>query len=362
MSETTTAQISGIDLSLPPWAGPLISADSHVIEPTSVWKKLLAPGFWPNEGKMFQERAGGTDPVERLKEMQVDGVQAEVLYPSLGLKVFSIPDVILHENCCRAYNDWLIEYCSHDPSRLVGIAMIPTFDISRAVAELERCADAGLRGILVWQTPHPDLPFTSDHYEDLWAAAAARRLPVSMHILTGFNYSRTVLGDTPADPVDLYRGSVNDKLLVVMNALFDLIVGGALERHPDMRLVLVENEVSWLPFVLDQWDYYYRRISAQSPLPLAEAPTAYFERQVFVTFFRDALAGRLFDWWGASNCMWSNDYPHGNSTWPHSRQYVTGQLGSLRSDVQERLTHENVEKLYGLETAGSLAAGSGGGT
>ena len=158
------------------------------------------------------------DPMTRLTDMLTDGVVAEVLYPSLGLKLFSLEDAALQEACCRLYNQWLVEYCSPDPSRLLGVGLIPTYDIPRALEEVEFCRRGRFRGLQVWQTPHPDLPFTSQHYDPLWRAAEQAGLPVSMHILTGFNYSRQLHQLGPEQPItEAYRGAVNGKLAAVMD-------------------------------------------------------------------------------------------------------------------------------------------------
>src|SRR6267142_5284942 len=140
--------------------------------------------------------------------MAVDGVSGEVLYPSFAMNLFGLQDVALQEACFRVYNDWILEYCSVAPDRLYGVSCIPTYDIDYAVAELERCRKAGLHGALVWQAPHPDLPFTSDHYDRLWAAAQDLDAPVSMHILTRHNqHSRE------RKRREHYRRSVGRKLL-----------------------------------------------------------------------------------------------------------------------------------------------------
>src|SRR5215212_5606700 len=175
----------------PPVEPVLISADSHVIEPHDLWQVCLpnamrdaAPRFpAPRVGEGFQGRPGGHDPRARLTEMAEDGVSAEVLYPTLTLSLFDLDDARLQEACFRLYNDWLIDYCQVAPDRLIGLAAIATYDIDHAIAELTRCARAGFRGALVWQAPHPDLPFTSDHYDRLWAAAQGLRMPISLHIL-----------------------------------------------------------------------------------------------------------------------------------------------------------------------------------
>jgi uncharacterized protein len=282
--------------------------------------------------------------------MAQDGVNREVLYPTLGLALFGLDDIETHEQACRAYNDWLIDYCAVDPDALLGVAMIPSYNADVAINEIERCSNLGLRGVLLWQTPHPDLPFSSHHYDPVWEAASARSMPVSLHILTGFDYSRAQMrAEARPTPMEIIHGAVNGKLASVTNALFDLIFSGVFDRFAQLQVVLVENEVGWLPFVIDQYDYYVNRFRGTWPIDIEQAPSCYFAEHVSATFFRDPWAGRLMEWWGHSNLLWSNDYPHPNSTWPDSRQAVARMLGGLPPDVIERVIRGNAERLYGTK-------------
>ena len=215
---------------------------------------------------------------------------------------------------------------------------------------MERSRKAGMAGVIVWQVPDPTLPFTSRHYDPLWARAQELEMPVSLHILSGHGYNlRQSFGQVERG-IEQERTSVNLKLVYAMDALYDFIFSGVLERFPRLKLVLVENEIGWLPFVLEQWDYYFRRHGTdRAALDLTMLPSEYFNQQVYATFFNDAVGGRLLSWWGADNCMWSSDYPHGNSTWPDSRQIVARDMGSLPAGVRARLLRENVSKLYGIE-------------
>ena len=161
----------------------IISSDSHVMEPVDLWKKGVAekyrdaaPLFPPHQvGEGFQKHAGGWDPNARMKEMEADGLSAEVLYPTLGLPLFAIDDAGLQEACFRVYNDWLIELLQRRHRPPIGIPAIPVYNIDHGVKELERCRKAGLKGAIIWQAPHADLPFTSDHYDKFWAACAGSR-------------------------------------------------------------------------------------------------------------------------------------------------------------------------------------------
>ncbi len=334
----------------------LISADSHVIEPANILKERVpaalrdsAPEFPKLKvGEGFQSHPGGSDPTERLKEMGVDGVSAEVLYPTHLLGQFGMDDAKLQQACFRAYNDWLSEYVRAAPGRLVGIAAISVYDIDVAVLELERCAKAGMKGSIIWQAPHPDLPFHSAHYDRFWAASQDLHLPVNLHILTGHGYHKEK-GFFTNRGVEHYRASVNLKLREITDALFTLIFYGVLERHPRLKIISVENEIGWIPFMLQQWDYYYRRFRGVNPPPISKDPSEYFNSQVFGTFFRDGVAGHNFEWWGQDNCMWSNDYPHQNSTWPESRKHIERNLGHLSAEIKRKLLSTNAANLFQMD-------------
>ncbi len=337
----------------------LISSDSHVIEPKGLWQKDLPKAFQDRApdfgGRRKNDHPGAMDKRERVKEMAVDGVSAEVLYPTHGLKALSLDDPPLEEACARVYNDWLIEYCQAAPDRLIGLGMLAVHDIKGAIQEMERCRKAGLRGSVIWQVPAPVLPFTSSHYDPFWAAAQDLDMPVNLHILSGHGYSKSrsftqVVAQVQDRGIDQNRSSVNHKMFQAVETLYDLIYSGILERFPRLKVVLVENEIGWIPFVLEQWDYYFKRFAGNRPssISLKMLPSEYFHRQIYATFFNDAVGGHLLSWWGVDNCMWSNDYPHGNSTWPHSREIVARDMGNLPAESRAKLLRENVARLYNI--------------
>lgn len=332
----------------------LLSADSHVIEDPQLWKKRLPASFQDQApvfpelkvGGAFQARPGGHDPKARLSEMREDGVSGEVLYPSFCMDLYGLKDAALQEACFRVYNDWIIEYCSVAPDRLFGIGNLSCYNIENAVAELERCKKAGLCGAMVWQVPPDQFPFHGDHYDRLWAAAQALDMPISLHILTGepYPFPRPVISRVAHTYLPYV---VSDKLLYAANALSGLIAGGALERFPGLKIVLVENEISWLPFVFSQFDKYWSRGNLQGPLKLK--PGEYFDRQIYATFFNDPPSSMMVGQWGTNNFMWSNDYPHPNSTWPNSRDVIERDLGHLSASAKKRLLSENVQALYKIK-------------
>ena len=342
----------------------LFSADSHVIESADLWSDVLPANFWGTTPRT--DKPGGTDPTLRCGEMAEDGVVAEVLYPTLGLRVFGVQDPATQEAACRVYNDWLADYCSVAPDRLLGIALIASFDADRAVEEIERCAALGFRGIMLWQVPHPDLPFRSHHYDPIWAAAVRLNLPVGLHILSGFDYTIAKAADSRAPSpaseaadlaqdfrqVDRLHRTVNLKLFAALDSTLEIVLGGVFERFPALRIVIVENEIGWLPFAVTQWDYFCLKQnssggSEQAASVLTKLPSAYVGENIYATFFRDVLSANLFESWGCDTFMWSNDFPHNNSTWPNSKEFIEQQLTGLSEEILMKVLRTNAEQLYG---------------
>ena len=207
----------------------VISADSHMMEPADLWETRLdnkfrdrapkvvknergsgymfiAPGVRPfpvaggfgigKSGEDLKEhlkkgyeaaRPSGWDPAERLKDQDVDGVRAEVIYTTLGMPLFGLDDDELRRACFTAYNDWVAEFRSYCPPRLHPIALLSLDDIPLAVKELERCAKIGLKGGMIWGVPPDDKPYYNELYDPFWAAAQELKMPLSLHVITQRN-------------------------------------------------------------------------------------------------------------------------------------------------------------------------------
>jgi predicted TIM-barrel fold metal-dependent hydrolase len=343
----TLAGLTPLDAALPSLPA-MISTDSHVMEPDALWQQLPARLRENLPAVQFggARPAGAADPVARVADQEVDGVCAEIIFPNYGMVLFGLDDIETQRAAMGLYNSWLADFCRAAPTRLFGVPCISVYDIDAAVDEMHRALDLGLIGIMVWQVPDPHLPFSSDHYERLWAAAAEVGAPVHTHILTGHSYAKGGLGKTLG--AERIRDAVNRKQTDTVNALFDMIFSGAFERHPKLRLVLAESEVGWIPYVLQQWDYYFERFRATQSMPISRRPSEIFAEHVFCTFLEDFAGTRQFTWWGHDNCMWSNDYPHFNMTFPNSRENVQKHLRGLPYDLQVKLVRDNAVRLYGL--------------
>jgi len=332
----------------------LVSADSHVDEPANLWDELSADmrAELPKLANYNKDMrpAGGLDPKIRLEHMDLDGVTAEILYPTTTLRVFAVPHKT-QEAAFRLYNDWLADYCKTAPKRLFGVPCLSVYDIDWAVKEMQRCAGMGLLGGLVWQVPDPKLPLNSPHYEKLWAAAAEIGMPLNFHILSGHSYNRN---NHLLQGEEVIRGAVNIKTADAVTTVFDLIWSGVFERNPKLKVELVESEIGWIPFTLQQWDYYYGRFtkpgqSAQQKFKISGLPSKIFMDHFYATFMDDYVGSKLLSFWGEKNCMWSSDYPHANMTWPNSRAFLAKQIGDLDLAKQTRLVSQNVLDLYKLK-------------
>ena len=373
----------------------LVSADSHVNEPGDLWVERIdqafrdraprvvdnLPGRQPGSylvledippihltqglgaGKkpeelptFFQQttykdaRRGGWDPAERLKDMEMDGVEAEVIYTTLGFRQFWFKDAALQQACFRAYNDWLAEYCSYAPKQLAGLALISLYDIEEAVRELQRCRQMGLKGAMIWASPPEDRPYSAPLYDPFWAAAQDLRMPLSLHAITGMgpeSQATRAMG-REIQPVDRFLRGVTgaDE---VKRTLTVFIFSGVLERFPGLKLVSAENNVGWLPFVIQRWDQAHATSRYMQTTPLKLRPSEYFHRQVYATFIDDAVGVENRHQIGIDNIMWSSDYPHTASTWPHSRDIIARDFKAAPETEKWKIVRENVIALYDLD-------------
>ena len=346
---------------------PMISADSHVIEPHDLWARKLPPEMAgkvrafppPRVQRGMQQHLGAQDPVGRLDQMRRDGVVAEVLYPTLGGELFRLNDWALQEHCFRIYNDYLIEYCSHANDRLLGVAMISAFRPGAAIVEMTRCREAGLRGVLFWERPHPNLPFYSMHYKEIWAAAQDLDMPINFHITTEWTFPEYEgSADHPSLVTpDLTRVCTNWRVAAAIETLYELIFYGILNAYPKLKVSFVEYEMGWAPFMLQQWDRYHRRFKNKmvGAAALPEDPSTYFINQVFCTILKDPVGAQLAMRNYPGNCLWSNDFPHPESTWPNAREYVKAALAETTPDVREKILWKNAASLFGIDMGAVLA-------
>lgn len=364
----------------------IISADSHVNPPKDLWTRRApeklkdrAPrvestaqgDFWltdsqitgaigldasagrtpeqfKSHGLTYKDmRPGSYDPASRLADMDIDGVDAEVLY--FGGPVTQYPkDPELRGFVIRTYNDWMKELSDAAPSRLVGLAHIPLIDLEEGMAELKRVAKLGLRGFHV--DPFPDergaKPLHDPAYEPFWALVGETGLPVSFHIV---GPRKQNVAETFANPMaGIKETFIAIAPISICEVVSTLVFTGVLARHPSLRFVLVECGIGWIPYFVERMDQTFEKHRFWTKSIIEEKPSFYWYRQGHATFIRDLAGVEARKRAGVQNIMWSTDYPHSDSTWPKSRAALEEHFANVPNDERRLITGENAARLYHL--------------
>jgi predicted TIM-barrel fold metal-dependent hydrolase len=298
---------------------------------------------WPSAG-----RAGEYDPAERLKDMDIDGVEAEILYVGSGGASYASLDPADRVLATRALNSAAIEWASIDPKRLMPVYALPVNDIPAAVQEVERVVAEHGKAVQMPLFPREvDAPgYWDEAYDPLWEILTDSGLPISMHVGSS-KHLEDVLADDPTP----YKGIMQSLPPIVMaECIADWTVSGVLERWPALQVVLVESGIGWIPYFLERLDSMVTSHAWES-FPghaLKEKPSFYWRRNMAATFETDIVGMRLLDLVGIENLMWATDYPHPDSTWPHSREVLEEHFTGLSRDEIELIASGNVTRIYKL--------------
>jgi predicted TIM-barrel fold metal-dependent hydrolase len=397
---TTTAPTTGTSAAGASTSGDvlqqtwMVSSDSHIIEPPDLWAGRgghladrmptvvsEADGDWwyvdgrktmsflgIQAGDRFEKgrdelrtsaafdavRPAAYDPAAYLVENEADGVWGSVIYPSQGLVLYSVPVSDVVSAACRAYNDWLADFCSQDPSRLKGVAMLNLDDVDEAVAELARTRDLGLGGALITVLPPPWAPYRSAEYDRFWAAAQDLDVPLSLHVSTDRADVRVGEAAFALDVKSVPPSAQVNKDHQIRQTLADLIFGGVFERFPRLKVGSVEHELGWIPYFLEQMDYTYTQRPKRGPewITFQEpgaVPSDFFRRNVFASFQEDRVGLRVRDAIGVHTLMWGSDYPHTESTFPRSRQILGELTAEMPADEAVAVVSGNCARLYGFD-------------
>lgn len=376
----------------------VIDCDSHITEPGDVWtdrlpkklaeqaprllrtddgrdvwqfgstQRLVPVGYtavagWPEPfpaapRNMDEVPPAAYDAKARLAYMDEVGIWSMALYPNIGgfgnesFLGLGDPDLMLA--CVRAYNDWLLDWVSPDPRRFIPIMATPYWDVAATVAEVERCAEAGHKGILFTGEPQ-ELGFPllgHRHWDPLWQVASDTGLPISFHIGSG-----DLTKDFPPARIEAHgvgpttvRSTVT---LFLKNAMqvTDLLLSGVLPRYPGAKFVSVESGMGWVPFVLESVDYAFGYSQVSKERPEFEAlPSEYFRRQVYACYFYEEFAPQhLLDAIGEDNVLFETDYPHPVCLYGNVREKIDAGLGGAPASTRRKLLWDNAAALYGVE-------------
>ena len=284
-----------------------------------------------------------TTPELRAKDMDRDGVQAEVIYGILGAAT-RLNDHEAATEMFHIYNDWLVDFCRHDSDRFIGLACLPYGDIEAAVQEVYRVAKLGLRGMELscsWDME----PMWHPTWEPLWKAVNDVSLPLHFHTFPAL----------PPNVLEKQKGLTRRAAFFTVVSAFQMnlvnilaaIIGAAvLERYPNVRISFGESGIGWIPYALDRMDFEWE--DRFTDLGLTMKPSDYWRRQCKATFQFDRIGSKLIDDMGVETLMWGSDYPHADGVWPESSKYIEEQFGHLPKDYTHKITCENAGKFYGL--------------
>ncbi|MBT5191634.1 MAG: amidohydrolase [Rhodospirillaceae bacterium] len=361
---------------------PVISADSHIQEPPELYSEWLdakfrdrAPRTVSRDGKTFvlvdgkkprridlaDERAneedqdrefrsdptGGRDVDLRLKDMARDGVMAEVIYPNSSLALYLSPNAGYQYAVALAYNDWLIQNFSAHKNQFAPVGIVPVIDIGDAVAEVQRVAKLGYRAIKVPLTV-ANRPYNLPEYEPLWSAIEETGLVLSLHAFAeaqdyypeDWGEDEGVGGALIFMAMSMARGQY---------PVAELIASGALQRHPDMKFVVVECGAGWLAWLLHVLDEQVDKKHMWIRPQLEMKPSEFFRRQGAITFSDDPIALRCLDMIGAETLLWGSDYPHDEGTFPNSQEVIARTFADVAAADKRKIVHDDARRIYGFD-------------
>jgi predicted TIM-barrel fold metal-dependent hydrolase len=252
-----------------------------------------------------------------------------------------LKDADLQRACLEVYNDWLAEFCAHAPNRLIGIGLYSLKDLPD-VSEIERCTKLGLKGILILASDANEVAYSDERFDPLWRVCAENLLPISLDkpLVSGMPL-------TPAMPTmaDLQIHVIH----VIEQCITRLVYGSVFERFPNLKIVSAENDVGWIPNWVNRLDHVHSKMAMSRQL--AEKPSAYVRRNVWATFQDDPLGPSTWQHFGEDNYMWASDFPHADSTFPHSREVIASNFASVPDRVTAKIVRDNASRLYGINVA-----------
>jgi predicted TIM-barrel fold metal-dependent hydrolase len=374
---------------------PVIDVDSHLTEPADLWTSrvpsryvdrvpqmtsaggrdiwvldgrqisvvgMTAPAGWPapfpaGPATLAECPPAAYDAVARLAYLDEVGIWAQVLYPNVAgfgsQKFLSLDDDELKLLCVRAYNDFLRDWASADPRRLITIMAMPFWDVDASVTEIARGAAAGHQGILFTGEPQRfGLPFLGDpHWDPLWAAAQDAGLAIHLHIGSGdmstsFQPDRIAATSTAA----AYAYTSTEMFLKNGLQVADLITSGVLVRYPHLKFVSVESGIGWIPFVLEAADHSYLEARPGRRSEWEMLPSEYFARQVYACYWFETVAPtKLLGEIPVDNILFETDFPHPTCLFGNVRERIEVSLANASPSDREKILWGNAARLYGIQ-------------
>ncbi len=285
----------------------------------------------------FEDWKEAWEPEARVKAQEKDGVKAEVLYAS-HLRHFyemSEQDEPFMRAVCQSYNEWLMELCSHNPKRLIGLPILSVLDVQGAVEDLQSSARRGAKGFMIGSSVPIGMSYGDAAFDRLYAAAQDAGTPLCMHTTTG----RWKAPKFHHAGVRQLLGGYGE----VLTSLCEMIYGGVFDRFPLLKVVSAEFDIGWVAHAVGRGGVL------DPKLGLKMAPADYFNQNIWFTFQDDRAGCLTTPMFGADRFLWSNDFPHGVTPWPDSGAIVKRQFEGVSEETKEKVIWENTAKLYNLD-------------
>jgi predicted TIM-barrel fold metal-dependent hydrolase len=363
----------------------IVSVDDHVIEHGTVWEDRLPAKFkeagprntkddngndmWTFEGRPYfniglnavagKKREeygldptrysdmlpGCYDPKERVKDMDTDGIWAQLCFPSFpgfaGSTFFAATDKQLATACVSAYNDWMIdEWCAANPERQIPLVLVPFWDADATVKETERVAAKGAKAVSFTEAPHAlGLPsFHTKHWDGFFKVCEEAGMPVCVHF--GSGGAPSVAPEAPFTTAIALFG-LNSQMCTV-----DLVNSRVFERFPKLKFALSEGGIGWLPYILERTDYTWERHRYYTGMADAKKPSEIFRSNIFGCFISDDAGLHNIDRIGEDNIMFESDYPHSDCNFPHSRKMLEESLAHVPDAVARKIAEDNARRVF----------------
>jgi predicted TIM-barrel fold metal-dependent hydrolase len=302
---------------------------------------------------------GAYDPAVRLGVLDECGIDAQIIFPSSiglgGQDLGLVDDRSLCRLTVEIYNDRMAEIQAESNNRLLPMPLMPAWDVDTCIAEAERVAALGARGVNMTSDPQdlgaPDL--ANRAWDPFWELCSGLQLPVHFHIgasVTGMTFFGKYPWDSHADNTKLAIGGT---LLFIGNArvVTNLILSGMFDRHPDLKMVSVESGVGWIPFILETLDYEMAENAPRELAQLQKLPSEYFRSNLYATFWFEQNRNKLPDLInavGEDNILFETDFPHPTCLYPNPLKSVEDKMATLSPEARAKILGENARQLYRL--------------
>ena len=316
----------------------LPTVDAHARERMKGMNRVVAPHV---EAHM----ARGFDAIAQLDAMDREGVDIAVLFPTFGLYVMTYDGLEppFAAAICRAYNNWLYDFCQANPERLRGAAMVPPHDIHEATKETRRAVrELGFSGVFLHPSASNGRRWHDRYWDPLWHELQELGVPACFHEGTGS------VARQPGDQFGENRLMVHacSHPIAMMYTSLSLMVGGVLEAFPRLRVGFLECNTGWVPFWLHRIDHDYERLAEWDAPTLTMKPSQYFLRQCVVGAEEEPGLPQVVEQIGNDSIVWSTDYPHWDSDYPHAVEEFLAL--PVSDETKRKILWDNCARLYGL--------------